>query len=47
MNNINTGVREIDPSNPTAAIKIVDLKKKLDNIEPKIDKLTADVDIQF
>ena len=47
MNQINKGVREVDPSNPTAAIRIVELKKKLDDIEPKIDKLNADADYQL
>ena len=47
MDQINTGVREVDPSDPTAAIKIVDLKKKLDDIEPKINKFNADVDIKL
>ena len=47
MNYINTGVREVDPSNPNAAIKINDLKKRLDTIEPKIEKLNSDVDIQL
>ena len=44
MNGINKGVREIDPQSSDVDAKVSDMKKRMDDIEPKIAKLHADVE---
>ena len=39
MNGINKGVREIDPQSSDVDAKVSDMKKRMDDIEPKIAKL--------
>ena len=44
MNGINKGVRDIDPLAPDVDAKVADMKKRMDDIEPKIAKLNIDIE---